>query len=87
MPRLRQGCCFLDWLLARRVREERALTTMAPAGILDQADGEAVRTTQHFVKCWQNVGKRKQAQPHSKRKCWSDQFYLVRPEGFEPPAY
>ena len=45
IPRLLQGCCFLDWLLARRLRGERALTTVAPARSLDQADGEAVRTT------------------------------------------
>jgi hypothetical protein len=31
--------------------------------------------------------KKKQASPHSSRKCRSDLFLVVRPEGFEPPAY
>ena len=46
-PKLRQGTYFPDWLLERRRRAERALTTVVttcylllPSRGLDEADGE-----------------------------------------------
>jgi hypothetical protein len=50
IPKLREGSYFPDWLLERRKRAERALTTVVdllPARGLDPADGEAGRDPGH----------------------------------------
>ena len=53
IPKLRQGSYFPEWLLERRKRAERALTsvvaTLLPAGGEYSADGQARRLAGHHV--------------------------------------
>jgi len=65
------------------------LRSPSSVGRRDGADPSIYKGRGHDLKkeCGQNVGNKKTGQPASSRKCRSDLFWLVRPEGFEPPAY